>query len=172
MPDIDESRKPLESPEQLAFRLAQEKASEVAKTHSGLIIASDQVATLGNADAPDAVVLSKPHNFENATKQLEQSSGRAVTFLTSLALLNTNTRKMQTIIHTTTVFFKQLSAEKIADYLQKDQPYNCAGSFKSETAAGKNLIERIEGDDPDALVGLPLIQLRKMLTTNGIAPKN
>lgn len=167
-PDIDESRKERETPEQLVFRLAQEKAHKVAKTHSGLIIASDQVATLADGKGADDAILTKPRTHENAVKQLEQSSGNIVTFLTSLSLLNTNTNNIQTIVHISKVFFKVLSAEKIESYLQKDQPYNCAGSFKSETPSGASLFEHIEGDDADAIVGLPLIQLAKMLAGEGV----
>ncbi|BAS68497.1 Maf family protein [Bathymodiolus septemdierum thioautotrophic gill symbiont] len=167
-PDIDESRRKGETPEQLVFRLAQEKAWEVAKMQGGLIIASDQISTLGDGNGVDDVILGKPHTHENATKQLQGSSGNIVTFKTSLALLNTNSNKIQTIVHTTKVFFKVLSAEKIEQYLQEDKPYKCAGSFKSETIAGASLFEHIEDNDPDAIVGLPLIELIKMLKNEGI----
>jgi MAF protein len=167
-PNIDESRRDNETPRQLALRLAQEKAWEVAKTHTGLIIASDQVATLADGTGVGDVILSKPQSHENAVKQLGKSSGNIVTFITSLTLLNTNTDNIQTIVHISKVFFKVLSAEKIEDYLQKDKPYGCAGSFKSETLLGTRLFERIEGDDPDAMVGLPLIELRKMLEQEGV----
>jgi MAF protein len=160
-PDIDESRKAHETPEQLVLRLAQEKAFEVAKTRSGLIIASDQVATLGDE------ILTKPHSHENAVKQLEKSSGNTVTLLTSLSLLNTNSDTIDTIVEKSKVVFKVLSAKKIENYLQKEKPYNCAGSFKSE-ALGISLFERIEGNDPNALIGLPLIQLIKMLEKQGV----
>lgn len=166
--DIDESRKGRETPRQLVFRLAQEKAYAVAKTHSGLIIASDQVATLADGTRASDAILTKPHTHENALKQLGQSSGNIVTFLTSLSLLNTNTSNIQTIIHVSRLSFKVLSAQKIESYLQEDQPYNCAGSFKSETPAGASLFEHIECDDPDAMVGLPLIQLTKMLESEGV----
>ncbi len=168
VPDIDESRQENETPEQLVFRLAQEKARKVAKTHSGLIIASDQVATLADGMGVDDVVLTKPHTHENAIRQLEKSSGNVVTFLTSLTLLNTTTDKMQTIIHISKVFFKVLSTETIENYLRADRPYKCAGSFKSETPLGVSLFERIEAEDTDAIVGLPLIQLTKMLENEGI----
>ncbi len=168
VPDIDESRQENETPEQLVFRLAQEKARKVAKTHSGLIIASDQVATLADGMGVDDVVLTKPHTHENAVRQLEKSSGNVVTFLTSLTLLNTTTDKMQTIIHISKVFFKVLSTETIENYLRADRPYKCAGSFKSETPLGASLFERIEAEDTDAIVGLPLIQLTKMLENEGI----
>ncbi|SMM99531.1 Septum formation protein Maf [uncultured Candidatus Thioglobus sp.] len=166
-PNIDESRKKGETPKQLVFRLAQEKAYEVAKTHSGLIIASDQLATLDSGTGIDDKVLGKPQTHENAVKQLQKSAGNTVTFFTSLTLLNTNTDNMQTIVDTFKVIFKQLSTEQIEDYLQKDKPYQCAGSFKSESL-GATLFERTEGEDPDALIGLPLIQLVKMLANEGI----
>ena len=166
-PDIDESRKDGETPEQLVYRLAEEKAAEVAKTQSGLIIASDQVATLGSGTQVDDKILTKPHTHQNAIKQLQQSSGNAVTFVTSLTLLNTNNNNSQTIVETYKVVFRTLSAEQIDNYLKKEQPYNCAGSFKSE-ALGISLFERLEGNDPNTLIGLPLIQLVKMLEHEGV----
>jgi MAF protein len=166
-PDIDESRKDGETPEQLVYRLAVEKAAEVAKTQSGLIIASDQVATLGSGTQVDDKILTKPHTHENAIKQLQQSSGNTVTFVTSLTLLNTNTGNIQTVIENFKVIFRVLSAEQIDNYLKKEQPYNCAGSFKSE-ALGISLFERLEGNDPNTLIGLPLIQLIKMLEHEGV----
>lgn len=166
-PDIDESRVDSETPEQLVYRLSQEKAAEVAKTQSGLIIASDQVATLGSGTQTDDKILSKPHTHENATKQLQQSSGNTVTFVTSLTLLNTNSGNIQTIVEPFKVVFKTLTAKQIDNYLKKEQPYNCAGSFKSE-ALGISLFERLEGNDPNTLIGLPLIQLIKMLENEGV----
>ena len=166
-PDIDESRKDSETPEQLVYRLAEEKAAEVAKTQNGLIIASDQVATLGSGTQIDDKILTKPHTHENAIKQLQQSSGNTVTFVTSLTLLNTNTGNIQTVIETFKVVFRTLSDEQIDNYLKKEQPYNCAGSFKSE-ALGISLFERLEGNDPNTLIGLPLIQLIKMLEHEGV----
>ena len=166
-PDIDESRKDGETPEQLVYRLAEEKAAEVAKTQSGLIIASDQVATLGSGTQVDDKILTKPHTHQNAIKQLQQSSGNAVTFVTSLTLLNTNNNNSQTIVETYKVVFRTLSTEQIDNYLKKEQPYNCAGSFKSE-ALGISLFERLEGNDPNTLIGLPLIQLVKMLEHEGV----
>lgn len=160
-PDIDESRKVNETPKQLVLRLAQEKAREVAKNHSGLIIGSDQVATL------DGEILTKPNNHENAVKQLNQSSGNSVMFLTSLALLDTDSNTIDTHIEKTNVVFKSLSAQQIENYLQKEKPYHCAGSFKSE-ALGISLVECIDGNDPNALIGLPLIGLIKMLENHGV----
>ena len=166
-PDIDESRKDNETPEQLVYRLSEEKAAEVAKIQSGLIIASDQVATLGSGTQIDDKILTKPHTHENAIKQLQQSSGNTVTFVTSLTLLNTDTGDIQTVVETFKVVFRTLSAEQIDNYLKKERPYNCAGSFKSE-ALGISLFERLEGNDPNTLIGLPLIQLIKMLEHEGV----
>lgn len=166
-PDIDESRHDGETPEQLVHRLSQEKAAEAAKTQSGMIIASDQVATLGSGEKTDDKILSKPHTHENAIKQLQQSSGNTVTFVTSLTLLNTNSGNIQTVVEKFKVIFRTLTAKQIDNYLKKEQPYNCAGSFKSE-ALGISLFERLEGDDPNTLIGLPLIQLIKMLENEGV----
>lgn len=166
-PDIDESRKPGESPEQLVYRLAQDKAQEVAKSQHGLIIASDQVATLQDGLGAQDVVLGKPHTHENAIKQLSACSGNVVTFVTSLCLLNTNSGNIQTIVETYKVIFKTLKPEQIDNYLKKEQPYNCAGSFKSE-GLGISLFSSLEGRDPNTLIGLPLIQLIKLLENEGI----
>lgn len=160
-PSIDESRQIGESAQQLVTRLGEAKARAVAKTNSGLIIASDQVAVL------DGEILTKPHNHQNALKQLQQSSGKQVIFLTSLSLLNTDTDKIQTIVEPFQVQFRRLSFSQIDHYLKIETPYNCAGSFKSE-ALGIALCERMQGDDPSALVGLPLIRLVKMLENEGI----
>jgi len=166
-PDIDESRKPGESPEQLVYRLAQDKAQEVAKSQHGLIIASDQVATLQDGLGAQDAVLGKPHTHENAIKQLSACSGNVVTFVTSLCLLNTNSGNIQTIVETYKVVFKTLKPEQIDNYLKKEQPYNCAGSFKSE-GLGISLFSSLEGRDPNTLIGLPLIQLIKLLENEGI----
>lgn len=166
-PDIDESRKPGESPEQLVYRLAQDKAREVAKSQRGLIIASDQVATLQDGLGEQDVVLGKSHTHENAIKQLSSCSGNEVTFVTSLCLLNTNSGNIQTIVETYKVIFKILKPEQIDTYLKKEQPYNCAGSFKSE-GLGISLFSSLEGRDPNTLIGLPLIQLIKLLENEGI----
>jgi len=166
-PDIDESRKDNETPEQLVYRLSQEKANEVAKTQSGLIIASDQVATLEDGLGKNDAILGKPHTHDNAVKQLQESSGNVVTFLTGLTLLNTNNNNIQTIVEKYQVKFKALTTDQIQAYLIKETPYNCAGSFKSE-AFGISLFERMIGDDPNSLIGLPLIQLIKMLNNEGI----
>ena len=166
-PEIDESRNPGETPEQLVFRLAQDKAQAVAKFHQGLIIASDQVATLQDGQGANDHVLGKPHTHENAVEQLSECSGRTVTFVTSLCLLNTNNSNIQTVVEKFKVTFGTLSLQQIESYLKKEQPYNCAGSFKSE-GLGISLFSRLEGNDPNTLIGLPLIQLIKLLDNEDI----
>ena len=166
-PNINEKRKNGESPFNLVNRLSKEKALEVAKSHSGLIIASDQVATLGNGNNEDDEILTKPGSHENAFLQLKKSSGKTITFLTGLALLNTETLKIQTHVELFKVTFKQLSDNQILSYLNKEDVLNCAGSFKSE-GLGIALFSRMEGNDPNSLIGLPTIQLIKMLAKENV----
>lgn len=161
-PDIDESAKPGEAPQRLVARLAEEKARAIAKQHGdALIIASDQVAVL------DGQILGKPGDHINAVRQLNAASGNEVRFLTSLALLNSASGRVQVEVVPFTVHFRQLSQGEIENYLRKEQPYNCAGSFKSE-GLGIALFERLEGDDPNTLIGLPLIRLVRMLRNEGV----
>ncbi|MCM2679850.1 Maf family protein [Echinimonas agarilytica] len=161
-PNIDENAQPDENPKDLVARLAFEKATEVAKVHdSSLIIGSDQVAVVGNQ------ILGKPHTHDNAVQQLQNSSGQVVTFLTGLCLYNSHNHTSETIVEPFEVHFKDLSTEEIENYLQLETPYKCAGSFKSE-AAGIALFEKLSGDDPNTLIGLPLIQLIKMLKKQGL----
>ena len=166
-PDIDETRKTMETPYDLVYRLAEEKAQKVAKTHSGLIIASDQVATLDSGNDEGDEILNKPLTHENAFAQLQKSSGRTVTFLTSIALLNTETGILQNHVEFFRVFFKSLSENHILSYLEKEDVLNCAGSFKSE-GLGAALINRMEGNDSNSLIGLPTIQLAKMLAKENV----
>jgi len=161
-PDINESRKKGESPFNLVNRLSKEKALEVGKSHSGLIIGSDQVATLGNGNNEEDEIFTKPGSNENAFLQLKKSSGKTITFLTGLALLNTETLKIQTHVELFKVTFKQLSDNQILSYLNKEDVLNCAGSFKSE-GLGIALFSNMKGNDPSSLIGLPTIQLIKML---------
>ena len=161
-PDINESRKKGESPFNLVNRLSKEKALEVGKSHSGLIIGSDQVATLGNGNNEEDEIFTKPGSNENAFLQLKKSSGKTITFLTGLALLNTETLKIQTHVELFKVTFKQLSDNQILSYLNKEDVLNCAGSFKSE-GLGIALFSNMKGNDPSSLIGLPTIQLVKML---------
>lgn len=163
-PEIDESPLENETPEALVARLAVAKATAIAERHSeGLIISSDQVAVL------DGEIFTKPHNHTNAIQQLKKASGREVVFLTSLCLLNAKKHKYQLKVCPFTVAFLELSDSQIEAYLQKEQPYNCAGSFKSE-GLGITLFSKLIGDDPNTLIGLPLIELTKMLRNEGIEP--
>ncbi len=168
-PDIDELRHDGETPKQLVYRLAEEKAAEVAKTQSGLIIASDQVATLGSGTQVDDVILTKPRSHENAIKQLQQSSGNTVTFVTSLTLLNTNTNNIQTIVEIFKSGFLKVfkPPNKLTTTWKKNSLTTVQVVFKSESL-GISLFERLEGNDPNTLIGLPLIQLIKMLENEGV----
>ena len=162
-PEVDETPLQGESVEKMVVRLAIAKAQAIAERHShALIIGSDQSAVLNGE------ILSKPGNFENAFKQLSRASGQKITFQTGLCLLNTNTGKTQSICVPYTVVFKQLTPTMIENYLHKEEPYNCAGSFKSE-ALGIALFERFEGSDPNSLIGLPLIELVNFLANEGIS---
>jgi MAF protein len=161
-PEIDESSLDNEGPEALVRRLAENKARAVASTHpKALIIGSDQVATLEDR------VLGKPGNHERAVEQLTLASGKRVTFHTGLCLLNSENGKLQISCEPYHVEFRELTAEEIDHYLRKEQPYNCAGAFKSE-GLGVCLFKRMEGDDPASLIGLPLIQLVNMLRNEGL----
>lgn len=166
-PNIDETRKASETPYDLVYRLAGEKAKEVAKTHSGLIIASDQVATLDSGNEEGDEILNKPLTHQNAFAQLQKSSSRTVTFLTSIALLNTETGILQNHVEFFRVVFKSLSDNHILSYLEKEDVLNCAGSFKSE-GLGVALLNRMEGNDPNSLIGLPTIQLTNMLAKENV----
>ena len=160
-PEVDESPVNGESLEEMVMRLAEAKARALAEKHpDALIIGSDQSASLNGK------VLKKPGNFERAFEQLKAASGETITFITGLSLLNTHTDKAETIIDSFTVTFRKLEDSEIENYLKKEQPYNCAGSFKSE-ALGISLFEKMQGEDPNTLVGLPLIQLCRMLKDQG-----
>ncbi len=161
-PEIDESPHTNEQPEALVARLAEQKAKAVANDHpNSLIIGSDQVAILNKQ------ILGKPGNHLRATQQLQQASGKAITFLTGLTLYNTTNHTLQTDVVPYIVHFRKLTNEQIENYLQKEQPYNCAGSFKSE-GLGISLFQKLQGDDPNTLIGLPLIRLTQMLHNEGV----
>jgi septum formation protein len=161
-PDVDETALAGETPEQLVRRLAEAKAKAVAKEFpNALIIGSDQVAVL------DGKILGKPGNHDNAVKQLQQASAKTVHFLTGLCLFNSKTGNIQLDVIPFKVVFRKLSNAQIENYLLTEQPYNCAGSFKSE-GLGIALFEKLEGDDPNALIGLPLIKLIDMFSNEGI----
>ena len=162
VPDIDESAQTGESPEALVCRLAELKARAVAEQHpQGLIIGSDQVASV------DGEILGKPGNRDNAVQQLLKTSGKVVTFYTGLCLLNAEKNRLQVVCEPFKVHFRELNQEQIERYIDKEQPLNCEGSFKSE-ALGITLFSKLEGDDPNSLIGLPLIQLVSMLGNEGI----
>ena len=166
-PDIDETRHDGETPYDLVLRLAAAKAKKVAKSRSGLIIASDQVATFGlGTDVADEI-LTKPLTHENAFMQLKRSSGKEINFLTSIALLNTETNNLQNHVDFFQVFFKTLSDNQIRSYLEKENVLNCAGSFKSE-GLGIALFRCMKGDDPNSLIGLPIIKLVDMLAKENV----
>ena len=156
-PDIDETPLKNESPQDMVERLAKLKAQAIAVRHpQSIIIASDQCATL------DGKIIGKPGDHAAAVEQLSNASGRAVTFYTSLCVYNAATNQFEECVEPFYVYFRELSAEQIENYLNKEKPYNCAGSFKSE-GLGISLFDRLEGNDPNTLIGLPLIQLIKML---------
>ncbi len=161
-PQINEAPLINELPEQTAARLAEAKARAVAKTYpQALIIGSDQVAALGD------IRLGKPMNHANAVEQLRQTRGKEVVFHTAVCVLNSFTDKLQIRVIPYHVKFRQLSDQQIENYLLKELPYQCAGSAKSE-GLGIALIERMTGDDPSGLIGLPLITLIDMLTLEGV----
>ena len=166
-PEINEARKNNESPIDLVSRLSKEKALAVSKSHSGLIIASDQVATLDSGENEDDVILTKPGSHENAFLQLKKSSGKTVNFLTGMVLMNTNTLHTQLHVEHFKVTFKILSDNQILNYLSKEDVLNCAGSFKSE-GLGAELLSQMEGNDPNSLIGLPSICLIDMLAKEDV----
>lgn len=156
-PDIDESPFDGESPIQLVERLSIEKAKKVAACYSDhLIIGSDQVALL------DGVIMGKPTSREHAIQQLSNASGKAVTLYSGLALLNTQSGNIQSDVLPYRVYMRELTHSIIERYVDQDQPYNCCGSLKSE-GLGIALLNKIEGVDPNILLGLPLIRLIDML---------
>ncbi|AHK79361.1 septum formation inhibitor Maf [Ectothiorhodospira haloalkaliphila] len=161
-PQVDETPKAGEAPGAMVARLAEAKArAGAAQKPDSLIIGSDQCAEL------DGRILGKPDSHQRAVEQLGAASGRTVVFHTGLCLLNAVTGEAQVDLATYRVRFRSLSAEQIENYLRKEQPYQCAGSIKSE-GLGIALFEAMEGDDPTALVGLPLIRLCSMMERAGL----
>jgi septum formation protein len=160
-PGVDESPLPGESPQATAVRLAEAKARAGATRYpDALVIGSDQVAEL------DGDRLEKPGVHAVAVQQLQRLSGRSAVFHTALALLNASTGRLHTRVVPSRVTFRPLTASQIDAYLQREPAYDCAGSAKSE-GLGIALIRSIEGDDPTALIGLPLIALADMLASEG-----
>ena len=165
-PDIDESPLPNELPAATAERLAEAKARAVGSQYpDALIIGSDQVAY--NEAGREFRRYSKPGTHANAVNQLRAMSGRFITFHTGLCLLNTNSGKAQIRGIPVEVGFRTLSDANIEGYLNKEDALNCAGSAKSE-GLGISLLRYIRGDDPNALIGLPLIALCDMLRNEGV----
>ncbi len=161
-PEVDESPLQSETPELTAMRLAKKKASVIAHSSpDALIITADQVAAIGNT------LLGKPLNHANAKSQLNMMQGKEVYFYTALCLLNSRTNHLQEHIAHYTVKFRPLTDQQIENYLIKEQPYHCAGSAKAE-GLGIALIEKMTGNDPNALIGLPLIALVDMLMNENV----
>jgi len=158
---VDETALPGETGPALALRLSIAKAQAAAANRRGLIIGSDQVAVC------NGVLLGKPGTAEVAEEQLARQSGQVVAFYTAVCVLDTAANRQLTDLDSCYVHFKPLSAEQIRRYLAVEQPFDCAGSFKSE-GYGISLFERINGDDPNALVGLPLIKLCALLNQCGL----
>ena len=163
-PEVDESPQPGENAEALVIRLAVAKAQALAGTYPRhWIIGSDQVCVL------DGAIAGKPHTAENALAQLRAASGKAITFYTGLALFHPASGRLLQCCEPFVVHFRTLTDAEIAGYVDKEQPLQCAGSFKSE-GLGICLFDRLEGRDPNTLVGLPLIALNGMLQQAGINP--
>ena len=161
-PDIDETPKAGETAHALVERLAYEKAKALADAYPNhLLIGSDQVAVLNGQ------ILGKPHTHERALKQLSAASGQCVQFLTGLCLLNSHTGTFQSCVVPFSVHFRDLDKPTLNRYLLKEQPYDCAGSFKAE-GLGVSLFTKTEGEDNTSLIGLPLIKLVEMLNQEGI----
>jgi septum formation protein len=159
-PHIDETPLTAENTKEMVLRLGKQKAERIQQDHpNAMIIASDQSAEC------DGMKLGKAGNFENALAQLKQMQGKYVTFYTSLVLRTPEIE--HTHIDETQVIFRQLNDAQLAHYLHQEQPYDCAGSFKSE-GLGICLFERIDSHDPSALIGLPLITLANWLTDLGL----
>lgn len=161
-PNTDETPQPGESAEQLVLRLARLKAASVAKqVDQGWVMGSDQVCAI------DEQILGKPGSHAQAILQLQMLSGRAATFYTGLCLWDAGSQQYQLTVEPFIVHFRTLSDTVIENYLRQEQPYDCAGSFKSE-GLGICLFDRFEGRDPNTLIGLPLMALTDMFLAWGL----
>ena len=164
-PNVDESQRMDESAEHLVVRLALKKAEALCGDYpEHWIIGSDQIACL-----EDGTILNKPGTHERAAQQLERSSGQRVSFLTGLVLVDASTGQRQSHCEYFHAHFRQLDADEINNYLHTEKPYDCAGSFKME-GLGIALFSRLDGGDPNSLIGLPLIALTEMLRNWGLNP--
>ncbi|MCL1067012.1 Maf family nucleotide pyrophosphatase [Shewanella olleyana] len=188
-PDIDETPLADETASALVLRLAEQKAragvalynnqaaensttninttntnttnTTNTKERSAVVIGSDQVAVI------DGNIIGKPHTTEKAIKQLQQASGKAITFYTGLSVVHNQTMQAFSLVEPFTVHFRHLTLAEISHYVELEQPLYCAGSFKAE-GLGIALFEKLEGDDPNTLIGLPLIKLIKLLKQHQI----
>jgi septum formation protein len=160
-PDVDETPLPGETPIDLANRLARAKAEVIAHRHpASVIIGSDQVALFGRE------VIGKPGNPERCIEQLKMLSGHRLAFHTAVNVIQSDTGSNQSHLDITTVHFRKLTSDEIERYVARERPVNCAGGFKAE-ALGITLFDRIESQDPTALIGLPLIWLSAALRRTG-----
>jgi septum formation protein len=160
-PNADETPHAGEAPEATVLRLAEAKARAVTgRRRKGLVIGADQVA------ACDGVVIGKPRDHAEAVAQLTRQSGRTTVFHTGVALYNVATGRLQRALVDVASTFRRLTPQEIEAYLRRERPYDCAGSVKAE-GLGIALFERIESDDPTALIGLPLITVVRMLSVEG-----
>ena len=161
-PDIDESSLENEQPGAYVQRLAIEKAAEIGKSYpNSLIIGSDQCCVNNN------IILGKPRDRDNAIEQLSAASGKCIEFLTGVSIQHPQSGWHQEWMDTFTVEFRELTLDEIKRYLDAEQPFNCAGSFKSEKL-GISLCQSMRGDDPTALIGLPLIRVAQCLREFGL----
>lgn len=169
-PECDETPYPSETPQALVMRLAQQKAQScdlssfktLTPNSPLLVIGSDQVCVINNN------IIGKPNTAKQAVEQLLQQSGQSITFYTGLALFNAYTQQCQVAIDHYTVHFRTITRAMAESYVAKEQPLNCAGSFKSE-GLGIALFHALEGKDPNSLIGLPLITLIDMLANEGVS---
>ena len=160
-PDIDESPLPNEKPQTLVRRLSIAKArAVVSRAPAALIIGSDQVAV------HQGEIVGKPRDHADAVAQLLSSSGKTITFFTSVALLNAANGHLQVDVVPFEVRFRPLTQEKIEHYLEREKPYGCCGSLRAD-GLGIALVDQLRGDDPTALIGLPLTVLTQMLEKEG-----
>ena len=161
-PRVDETPRPGEAAAALVARLAEEKARSGAEgEHDALVIGADQVAVL------EGGILGKPGDAEANRRQLEQAAGKRVQFLTGLCLFATQVRRARVEVVPFAVQFRKLTSEQIAAYVESEQAFDCAGGFRCE-GLGAALFEHMEGSDPSALVGLPLLRLTQMLASEGV----
>jgi len=161
-PRVDEGRLAGETAEAMVSRLAQAKAEAVARgLGKGLVIGSDQAAVLGG------VVLGKPGNYDTAVSQLEAAAGRTVRFLTAVCVVDAATSRQEQALDETLVRFRDLDRAEIERYVEREQPFDCAGSFKVE-GLGISLFESVQNNDPTGLQGLPLIATARLLRSFGL----